>query len=89
MISRQNVIFGQFDQLFVVFIAFVINLVYTLFNQCYSDLVFKKQKGQVINEKLGSFWTNLSAYDQKLWYTKEVYQRSALKLKSLTDQNLE
>lgn len=38
---------------------------------------------------LGEFWSNLSAYDQKLWYATEVYQRNKLQIKTITDESLE
>jgi hypothetical protein len=50
---------------------------------------FKNWEEQDIDENLGQFWSNLSAFDQKLWYTNEVYQRNVLKIKTISDESLE
>lgn len=50
---------------------------------------YKPWKDLSFDENLGHFWSNLSAFDQKLWYTTEVYQRNKLKIKTITDESLE
>jgi len=38
---------------------------------------------------LGTFWSNLSAFDQKLWYACETYKRKVLNIRTISDENLE
>ena len=41
-----------------------------------------------VNEKLGNYWKCLSGIDQKRWFTKELYLREELKIKTLDDYNM-
>lgn len=41
-----------------------------------------------VNENLGNYWKCLSGIDQKRWFTKELYLREVLKIKTLDDYNM-
>jgi hypothetical protein len=38
---------------------------------------------------MGTYWSNLSAFDQKLWYACETYKRKVLNIKTISDESLE
>ena len=41
-----------------------------------------------LNENLGNYWKCISGIDQKRWFTKEIYLRSKLKIRTIDDMNL-
>jgi hypothetical protein len=79
----------------IIFLAFAViaqldNLACTY--RCFDRMNCSKNhalSGLDVDEKLGTYWSNLSAYDQKLWYACETYKRNVLKIKTISDENLE
>ena len=75
------------------FIFFIIAVMVQFGNFNYSifDKYFKIRSTRKLdlNEHLGTYWSCLSAYHQKLWYTSETYKRKVLKIKTISEDNLE
>jgi hypothetical protein len=44
---------------------------------------------QDVTEDLDEYWQNIVGKEQMEWYANELYQRSALKIKTLDDRSLE
>lgn len=40
-------------------------------------------------QSISDYWTSLRGLDQKRWFTKEIYLRNALKIRTITDAALD
>lgn len=40
-----------------------------------------------LDEDIGLYWSNLSAFDQKLWYACETYKHNVLKIHTLKKES--
>lgn len=97
MDPQHDYISNEIDASLVCLIFLVVSIIAQLDNlactyRCFDRVNCLKVhalSGLDVDEKLGTYWSNLSAYDQKLWYACETYKRNVLNIKTISDESYE
>lgn len=72
---------------------FIIMLLLTVFEKLLGKCFHKCSKDvtdtEDVTEDLDEYWRNITGKEQMEWYANELYQRSALRIKTLEDRSFE